>query len=445
MQVDQIKAEGLNYEYSVVILEDDLAAQTGERLVELAKTMKIPGFRPGKVPVNLVKQRFGDQVRAEALEKTVQKTIEDVVEKNGHKPASQPAVEDIKLDGDNPAEFTLKIENLPDVTPMDFSSLNLERLSVEISEAEVDDALKKLATDVKDSEKDESGKTLEMGDIAIIDFDGEVNGEKKEGMKADSFNLELGSNALIPGFEEQLTGLSVGDTKDVIVTFPEEYAATDIAGKEAKFAVEIKEIRVQKPSEINDDLAKKMGLDSVQDLRSKLEGNLEGQVKSASQSLLKRKVMDLLHENHDFELPKSLLDSEFKRIWSQVENAREKGNLEEEDANKDEETLKKEYKAIAERRIKLGLLLSEVARLNNLSITQDELSSAVRAEVMKYPGQEKQAMEYFQKTPSALQALQAPILEDKAVTFILEIANVSERKVSRTELEQELEKLSDNT
>ena len=433
-KVKALKNEGLKHEFSVTVPKADVDAQKDVRLEEIKKTAKMQGFRPGKVPLNVIKQHYGAQARSEALEKTVSSAIDTVLSEHKLRPSAQPKIEWVSTAEDKDVEFKLTVEVLPDVKIGDFSKIALERPVANVDAAKVDETIIKLTKRVRQPEALTSGRAAIMGDIVVIDYDGSVDGERHPGMKGANHALELGSKSFIDTFEEQLVGSNVGDKIKISVTFPKEYHAADLAGKKASFDVEVKELRQHKPVELNDALGKEMGFPGIDKLRERVSDDIGADYKRIGRAVIKRALMDKLAEAYSFEVPNGLLETEFGNIWKQVEEAKAKGELPEEDKKKSDAALRTEYRNIAERRIRLGLLLAEVATQNKIEVTSSELRNALMAEAKRFPGQEKAVFEYYTKTQGALERIRAPLLEEKVVDFIIVKANITEKKMSAEEL-----------
>lgn len=438
MHVTQTHAEGLKREYQVVVASDEIDRRIEDRLKEIGRDARIPGFRPGKAPMSILRQRFGQAVMGEVLEKTVDETSQQAMAEEDLRPAQQPKIELESFDTGSDLQYKMSMELLPDIEPMDFSQLELERLNIQVPDAEVEKALEHMATQAGESSPIEEARPAANGDVVVIDFQGTVDGEAFPGMDAEDHHLELGSTALIPGFEDQLIGAEAGETREVRVTFPDDYGNEALAGKEAVFQVTVKEIREKVAQEIGDEMAQKFGTEDLNDLRDKIRQNFAQHYDQTARQKTKRELLDKLADNHSFTLPPSMVEAEFEQIWQQIEQDRAQGRLDPEDAEKDEDALKSEYRDIAERRVRLGLLLSEVGRLNEIQVSQDELNQALIQEAQRYPGQEQQVFEYYQSNPQALNALRAPVYEDKVVDYILELASVTARDVTPEQLQAEL-------
>ncbi|NQV48313.1 MAG: trigger factor [Rhodospirillaceae bacterium] len=443
MQVTETKTEGLLHEFTIAVPANEIEKTVNSRLDEISKTARLPGFRPGKVPAALLRKQYGPSIMGEVLERTVGETSEKALAERDLRPAMQPKIEVIKFEEGSDLEYTMAIEVMPKITPMDFSKINLERLVVKADEEEVSKTLDRLASAHKTSKLIESDRKAKLGDVVVIGFIGKVGGEEFPGGKAEGYELELGSGSFIPGFEDQLIGVKAGDKVEVKVSFPEEYGGADLAGKDAVFDVTVRELKETTPATIDDDLAKKVGIDDLDTLKKNIREEHEREFKEMSRQRLKRLLLDQLEENHDFVVPQGLMDRESEAIWTQFEehrkHAKEHGHDEDPSEGKSDDELKTEFNDIAERRVRLGLLLAEIGTQNNLQISQEDLNRAMMAEAQKYPGQEQEVLEYFRKNPEALQSLSGPLMEDKVVDFILELAKVSDKKVSPEELMKPLE------
>ena len=439
MNVTETLTEGLKREFKVVISANDIDTKINERLSELAPTLRLPGFRPGKVPTQLVKKRFGQSVLGEVLEKSVNDSSQKTLDDRGLRPALQPSIEVTSFEEGKDLEFSLTVELMPEIDPIDFSAISLEKLVATPGDKEMNEALEKLAEQHKGSEPIKTKRASKIGDIVVIDFKGSVKGEPFDGGSAEGHQLELGSNQFIPGFEEQLVGKKAGSSIKVKVTFPEPYSQATLAGQDAVFDTKLIEIREPSPIEINDEFAKLFGLEDLAALKDALKGQLEQELSQASRAQLKRKLLDILEEGKTFDVPKGMADQEYESICRAINQPPAEESQEEtpeqttSDASLSEED-KEEYRKIAERRVRLGLLLQEVGRLNNIEVTEDEVQSALFKEVSRYPGQEKQIMELYQKNPEAMASIRAPIFEDKIVDFITEMATVTEKTVSPEQL-----------
>ncbi|MBL4908077.1 MAG: trigger factor [Sneathiella sp.] len=434
MQVTQTSSEGLKRDFTVVVDAAEIATKVTEKLTTVGQQVKLPGFRPGKVPMQILRQRFGKSVMGEILEETVNETSQKALNDNDLRPAQQPKIEITKFDEGSDLEFTIEVEIMPDFDPMDFSKLKLEKLVAEVADDKVDEAVKQIAGQQKNFTKISGKRKAKEGDSVLIDYAGKVDGVAFDGGTAEGHQLELGSGQFIPGFEEQLIGQKAGDEIAVTVTFPENYGSADLAGKEAVFDVKLHEIQEAADVEINDEFAKKLGLDDLAALKDAIRGRMEEEYKQHSRQTLKRNMLDALSEHHDFEVPPGMKESEFNSIWEQFEKELERTEQKLEDQDQSEEELRAEYTTIAERRVRLGLLLAEVGRINNIEVSNEEVQQAMLSQARNFPGQEQQIFEMFQKNPEMQNSLRAPIFEDKVVDFIAELATVTEKTVSFEEL-----------
>lgn len=439
MQVTEEKSDGLQREYKVVLDAKEIDEKVENRLKEVGKNQRIPGFRPGKAPMSILKQRFGQAVMGEVLERAVNDSSRQVMEERGLKPAGQPSIEIESFDEGKDLEYKISMELLPDIEMGDFSKIAVNTVSVKVPDSEVDEAVERLASNQKESQPLETPRPAQKGDVLVVDFKGTVDGEAFPGMEGEDHYLELGSNRFIEGFEEQLIGAEQGQQKTVTVTFPEGYQNAQLSGKEAQFEVTVKEIREAQPVEINDEFAQKFGEESLDTLKERVREQIKQDYENAARQRTKRELLDQLSDQHTFEVPPSMVDSEFEQIWKQIEHDREHGHLDPEDQGKSEEQLKEDYRKIAERRVRLGLLLSEIGRTQSIDVSQEELNQALIQEVQRHPGHEREVFEYYQQNQEAVQQLRAPIYEDKVINYILELANTNERELTTDELRQELE------
>ena len=437
MQITETSTEGLKREFKVVVASQDIETRVNARLAEVAKTVRLPGFRPGKVPAAVVKQRYGDSLLGEVLEQTVNETSSQALSDRNLRPALQPKIEITSFEKGADLVYDMKLEILPEIETIDFSGVSLERLKPEIPDTELDEALKNLADRYRETEDVTDGSAAATGDTVVIDFVGSIDGEKFDGGAGTDFSLELGSGRFIPGFEDQLVGAKVGDHVAVKVPFPADYGVDTLAGKDAVFEVDLKGLKRKLPSVVDEKLAETLGLENLEALRGAVREQMEREYAGVARQKLKRDLLDILSEKHDFAVPTGMVDLEFDSIWKQYEAERDRakasGAYKEEEAKPDEET-KDEYRKIAERRVRLGLVLAEVGRTNNIQVTQDEVNRAVMAQARNYPGQEKAVMDFYRNNPDAMGSLRAPIYEDKVVDFIVDLAQVTEKAVPPKEL-----------
>lgn len=439
MQITQTKAEGLSREFEVAVPANELLEKLDARIEEIRPQMRLKGFRPGKVPASHVKKMYGKSIMGEVVEGIIREANQKAIEDADVRPASQPQpqlksdMEEV-LTGKADLEYMMNFDVMPEFEHIDVATLKLERPVCEIEDSEIDEALDKIAEqNTKFEARDDDAKAID-GDAVVIDFLGKIDGEPFEGGKAEQQAVVIGSNRFIPGFEEQLVGVKKDDETELKVSFPEDYAADDLAGKAAVFEVKVHEVREPKKPELNDEFAKGLGLEDFNQLKDMVTGQLKSEYDSMSRQKVKRALLDELDKAHEFDLPEGMVNAEFGQIWQQLQQEKEAGRLEEEDAKKSDEELEKDYKEIAQRRVRLGLVLAEIGRGEEIQISQDEVNAALIAEARRFPGQEQQVVEMFQKNPQMLDQLRAPIYEDKVVDFILENAEVSDKTVTKDEL-----------
>ena len=443
MQVVEKSNEGLSRVIAVTIPAAELNQKLDAKLKEVAPQMKLKGFRPGKVPTSHVKKTFGrdlmGEIVNEALNSSSQKALDDAKLRPAA-PAEMKLTSDMDkvILGQEDLAYEMALEVMPDFTPVDVKTLKLKRPTYEATDADLDEALTELAGQAK-SYEDKKGKTVKAaeGDEVTIDFLGKLDGEPFEGGAAEDAQLVIGSNRFIPGFEEQLKGAKVGEEKVLNVTFPEDYQAKHLAGKAVTFDVTVKAIKAEAPAVADEDFAKRIGLESLDKLKELLRDNLNQQYKGAARFKLKRALLDELDKKHDFPLPPKMVEAEFEGIWRQVAADKEAGRLPEEDAKKSEKKLKDEYRKIAERRVRLGLVLAEIGRGANIQVTDQELNNAIMAEARNYPGQERQVLDFYRQNPNAAAQMRAPIYEEKVCDLIFDQAKVTDSKITKEELLKE--------
>ena len=428
MQVTETKSEGLSREFKVALPANEIEEKISHRLKELARTAQMPGFRPGKVPVSVLRKKYGPSVLGEVLERAVNDSSQQALAEKGLRPAMQPQIEITSFEDGGDLEYTIGVELLPEIKPVDFSKIKLERLIPKTDDAAMENTLADIAAAQGDSAAIKDDRETKTGDVLVIDFLGRVGGEEFAGGKAEGYELTLGSGTFIPGFEEQLIGVKVGDKIEVKVKFPDSYGAAELSGKDAVFDVTVNELKETVPSAIDDELAKKVGVENLEALKKSIREEQESEFNEMSRMILKRALLDELSAAHDFEIPEKLLDREFGTIWKQFEEQRKKdkdaGQGSEE---KTDDEHKKDFREIAERRVRLGLLLSEVGRANNVQISQEDVNSQLMAEARRHPGREKEVMEHYKNNPEAMEELSAPLYEEKVVNFILEQASITEK------------------
>jgi trigger factor len=491
--VTETSADGLKREFKIVIPAGELEDQISQRLDQLSKTIRLPGFRPGKVPLPLLRKRYGGAVRGEVLEHALQDSSSEAMREQNLRLALPPRVEIVSAAEGADLEYTMAVEVMPDMPEPDFAALGLERLVVEMPDEDIDRAVERIAEQNRKSEPVE--RAAANGDLVVTDFVGTINGEEFPGGKGEGITIELGAGRFIPGFEEQLAGASAGDQRTVNVAFPAGYGAQELAGKDASFAVTIREVRGKQPVLAGDELAKEVGLETVDELRQEIRERMGREYAALTRQRLKQSLLDKLAERYDFPVPPGMVDIEFNKIWADYEAERDRrkqaasgrevasdlgqsvaeaiemaedseaqreavealnaeiaappldgaavvapeetaleGASDTAPTDEDEEKLRAEYRDVAERRVRLGLLLAEVGRNANITVTQDELNQALIREAQRFPGAERQVLDFYRKNPEAANNLRAPIFEEKVVDFVVELAKVGEHRVTPQEL-----------
>ncbi|WP_132996772.1 trigger factor [Sulfitobacter sp. TCYB15] len=442
MQVNETLNEGLKRGYAITVTAAELEAKVNEKLAEAQPEVEMKGFRKGKVPMALLKKQFGQKVMGEAMQESIDGAMQEHFEKSGDRPAMQPDVkmanEDWK-EGDD-VEVTMTYEALPEIPEVDLSSITLEKMVVKADDAAVEEALANLAETAQDFEAREEGAKAEDGDQITFDFLGKVDGEAFEGGAAEDYPLVLGSNSFIPGFEEQLVGVVAGDEKDVTVSFPEDYQAPHLAGKEAVFECKVKEVKMPVAAKVDDELAKKFGAEDLAALKSQIAERLEAEYAGASRAVMKRGLLDELDKLVSFDLPPSLVEAEAGQIAHQLwheDNPDVQGHDHPEIETTDE------HKKLAERRVRLGLLLAELGQKAEVQVTDAEMTQAIMNQARQYPGQERQFFEFVQQNQQMQQQMRAPLFEDKVVDHVFEQATLNEKEVSKEDLQKAVEELED--
>jgi len=445
MQITETVSDNLHREFKVVIGRDDLDARLTGRLEEMKPRVHLKGFRPGKAPVSFLRKSFGKSMMGEILDEAVNESSKRALEDNGLKPALPPRVEmgsDIEqvAQGKSDLEFTLAIDLMPDFEPAEVTMMRVERLVSDVTDKDIDDAVYRMGEQSRTYSPRADGEAAQQEDSVTIDFVGRVDGTEFPGGKAEDFNLVLGSGQLIPGFEDQLVGAKAGDERDVKVTFPADYPEPKLAGKDAVFSVKVKEVKSPDPVSVDDELAKKMGLDSLSTLRDRVRDQMRQDYARVSRMHMKRRILDALDEAHSFDLPPAMVEAEFNAIWQAVQQELEREGNAGEDEGKSEEDLKKEYHDIAERRVRLGLVLAKIGEQNGIQVAPEEVNRAAAARARQYamqsqasgqPMTEQQAYQLLTNSPQAMAEVRAPLFEDKVVDFIAELAQVEDRKVDR--------------
>jgi len=447
MQVTETLSEGLKREFKVVVSAAELDAKVNLRLDELKSRIQIRGFRPGKVPVAHLKRIYGRSAMAEVIDATVREANNQIVSERGFKlaadpkvmlPTEQEAIEKL-ISGKSDLDFKMAVEIVPPIELTDFKTIRLTKLTSEVTDAEIDEAVARITEQNKSYSAKPEGDKAAKDDRVVISFAGTIDGKPFEGGSADNSVVLIGSNAFVPGFEDQLIGIGVGETRTLKVKFPDHYPKADLAGKNAEFVVTAKSVETPSAVMVPDELAKSLGLESLAKLREAVKDRIAREHAAMSRQKVKRALLDALDERHKFEPPPSLVEEEFDRVWKSVLSEMENQKKSFADENTTEEKARAEYRAIAERRVRLGLVLAEIGEKNKITVADDELNRAVTERVRQFPGQERQIYEYFRKNPQGVAALRAPIYEEKVVDFLLELANVTEKKVPREELYEEEE------
>ena len=445
MQVTETLSEGLKRELKVVVPAKDMESQMNEKLADAKDKVRINGFRPGKVPVSHLKKVYGRSIMADLVNETIQKKPTEILSERGEKAATTPEIsmtEDEKeaeaiLAGDADFEFTMAYEVIPAFEVADISKIKITREVVDVPDEEVEEQVVRVAESARTFET-KKGKAAD-GDKVTLDYLGKLDGEPFDGGADQDAELIIGSNRFIPGFEEQLIGLKAGDEKVITVTFPAEYQAAHLAGKEATFDVTVKEVAAPGELEINDEVAKTLGVESADKLREIVRGQIESQYGQMTRQKLKRQILDALDADHQFESPSKLVDAEFENIWRQINQELSDNGKTFEDEGTTEEAAREDYRKLAERRVRLGLVLSRIGEEAKVEVSDDELNRALYNQVRQFPGQEQQIYEYFQKTPGAVASLRAPIFEEKTIDHMLTVLDVTDKKVSKEELMAEEE------
>ncbi len=434
MQVTETSAEGLKRQYTITVEADVIDNKLDEKLKQLAGRIRLPGFRPGKVPVGHLRKLHGDALMGEVLEETVNDTTREALEKNELRPAMRPNIEITSFERGSDLEYKLSVEVLPVIVPGDLSKVKLEKQTAPVGESDIEDALKRIAEGQKAYKAAAKTYKAKKDDAVVIDFVGKRDGEPFDGGTAEDYELVLGSNSLIPGFEDQLIGAKTNEKRDVNVTFPADYGSEDLAGKDAVFEVTVKEVKKPVDAAIDDELAKKLGLESLEQLRERLKEQVAADYTRVSRMKLKRAMLDQLADMHDFPVPEGMVEMEFNQIWQDFETSLKQDGKTLETAEKPEAELRTEYRDIAVRRVRLGLLLSNIGDTNEITVTAEELNRAIMMEAQRFPGQERRVFEFYQKNPDAMQQVRAPIFEEKVMDFILDKAEVTEKEVDRETL-----------
>lgn len=445
MQVTETLSEGLKREFRVVVPASELETKVNQRLDELKGRVNINGFRPGKVPVSHLKRVYGRSAMAEVIEATMRDANNQIVGEKGYKLAAEPtitmpeekeAIESL-FAGQTDLDYKIAVEIVPAITLADFKTIKLTRLTADVPDSEIDDALGRIAEQNKAYTPKAEGAKAEQGDRVVISFVGTIDGVAFDGGTGDDTPIVIGSKTFIPGFEDQMVGIGVGETRTVKVKFPDNYGSAKLAGKDAEFSVTAKAIEAASPVTLDDEFAKGLGMESMEKLRDAVKDRIGRDHAAMSRQRVKRQLLDELDKAHKFEPPPSLVEDEFTRVWKSVTDEMEQQKKTFADEDTTEEKAKEEYRAIAERRVRLGLVLAEIGEKNQINVTEEELNRAVVESLRQFPGQEKEVWDYYQKTPQAVANLRAPLFEEKVVDFLLELAQVTDKKVPREELFKE--------
>lgn len=440
MQVIETLAEGLKREIKVVIPAKDMEQQMNERLADAKDKVRINGFRPGKVPVAHLKKMYGKSIMAELVNEIVRDRPSAILSERGEKSATQPSIKMTEdeaeaekiLSAQADLEFTLSYEVIPPIELQPTKGIKVTREVVEVSEDEVNEQIEKIAESARSFEKKDGA--AENGDRVTMNYLGKVDGVAFDGGAAEDADLVLGSNRFIPGFEDQLVGVKAGDEKTITVTFPSEYPAANLAGKEATFDITVKEVAAPSAIELNDELASKLGVESLEKLKEIVRGQIEGQYGNVTRQKVKRQILDQLDEQYKFETPASLVDAEFENIWRQINTDLAQSGKTFADEDTTEEEAREEYRKLAERRVRLGLVLSELGEKAGVEVTEEEMQRALYAQLQQFPGQQREILDYFRNTPGAAASLRAPIFEEKVIDQLLSEIDVTDKTVSKEEL-----------
>lgn len=436
MQITQTVTQELHRQFTVTIAAADLQSRVDARLEEMKPRVRLKGFRPGKAPVSFLKKQFGKSIMGEVVEAAVNEGSQKAISENKLKPALQPRVEPVGnvedvVEGKADLTFKVIVDLMPEFETTDVSKLTVERLVSDIADADVEEAIERLARNMRSYAQRPEGEGAQLDDVIVIDYVGTTDGAEFPGGKGEDFNLTLGSGTFIPGFEDGLIGAKAGEVRSVNVTFPQNYHAPEMAGKEALFTVTVKDVKAPQPVAIDDELAKKLGMSDLASLRERVREQLKSEYNAASRMHLKRRILDALDNTHSFPLPPAMVEHEFANIWAQVEEELKREGKTAADEGKTEDELKAEYRKIAERRVRLGLVLGKIGEQNGITIAGEEVQRAIMARARQFPGQEQQVFQFYANNAQAQAEIRAPLFEDKVVDFIAELATVNERKVSK--------------
>jgi trigger factor len=442
MQVTETLSEGLKHEFKISVPAADLDAKAGARLVDMKDKVRLNGFRPGKVPVSHLKKVYGRSVMAETIDDTIRDTNSQIFTERGFRLATEPKITmptekaevEQLLNGQSDLTYTVSIEVVPAIQLADFKSFAVEKPVADVSDADIDEAIQRIADQNRNYAAKAEGAKAEAGDRVTVNFKGTIDGVPFEGGTGENIQVAIGSNTFIPGFEDQLIGIAAGETRTVKASFPKNYASATLAGKAAEFETNAVSVEASQTTAIDDEFAKSLGLESLDKLKDAARARLATEFAGATRQRVKRALLDRLDESHKFEAPPSLIDEEFNLMWGSIKAEMDSSGKTFADENTTEDAAKQEYRAIADRRVRLGLVLSEIGERNKISVTEDEVGRAVIERARSMPGREKEVWDYYRSNAQALAQLRAPIYEDKVVDFILELASVTEKKVSKEEL-----------
>jgi len=435
MQVRETSAEGLKHEFTVVVAAAEIEQKIQDRLAEIGRSVRLPGFRQGKAPLALLKKRYGPSVMGEVVERAVNDSSTETIREHKLRPALQPKIEIVSFNEGKDLEYKLAVEVLPEIGAISLDGIALERWKAETPDSEIDEALERIAKQQRKTSPVE--RAADKGDFVRIDFKGTLDGVAFPGGSAENYLLELGSGGFIPGFEDQLVGAKADETRTVAVTFPADYGNADLAGKAAEFVVTVKEVRQAETQPIDESLATAVGMENLAELRQAVRERIEREYSGITRQKLKRELLDQLSARHSFAVPAGMLDLEFQSLWREVEAERKRAKdsgAPDPDLGKSDDELKAEFQSLSERRVRLGLLLSEIGRVNAITVAAEELNRAVIDRARGFPGQEREVVDFYRNNPQALDSLRAPIYEDKVVDFIFGKVNVTERSVPPAEL-----------
>lgn len=432
MQIEETKNEGLARAYVVTVPADEIEQKITAQVDDLRQKMRMPGFRPGKVPPKLIRRLHGEALRGQVMEETINETTQKLIEERELRPAGQPNFDVKENDGEGDLEYTIELEVLPEIEQPDLKAITLEKPVAKVEDTQVDEQIDKIAENQKNYTPAAKTYKAKDGDAVVIDFVGKIDGEAFEGGSAEGHQLVLGSGTFIPGFEDQLVGVKTGEEKNVEVSFPDDYGADELAGKAAVFETTVQEVKKPEAVTIDDEFAKTLGLDDLAALKKTISEQIDRENGQLTRTILKRRLLDALADQESFDVPPTMVDAEFEQIWTQLMSQVEE---DEKAALEDNDTEKADYRAIAERRVRLGLLLAEIGQKNDVQVKQEEVNRLISMEAQRFPGQEQQVMEFYRNNPQAMAQLRAPLYEDKVVDFILEMVTLDETSTDRDGLD----------